>query len=71
MREEVTKAFRQINEDNTGKISFANLKKMLIEIGETMSDEQIQAMITEADSDGDGQISFEDFFKMMQQAKPL
>ena len=67
----MTKAFRDINVDKTGKISFANLKRVLNEIGEGMNDEEIQAMITEADKDGDGQVSFDDFFDMMRKAKFL
>ena len=34
-------------------------------IGEKMSDEEIEEMITEADIDGDGQINYEEFVKLM------
>jgi len=35
-------------------------------LGETLKPEEIQAMIDEADLDGDGQINYEEFYAMMQ-----
>ena len=67
----MTRAFRQINEDSTGKISFANLKKIMAELGETLSDQELQEMITEADLDGDGQVSFDEFMRVMVKAQSL
>ena len=63
--EEMMKAFRLFDEDDTGKISFKNLKRVAKELGENMSDEEIQEMIDEADRDGDGEISDEEFFRIM------
>ena len=63
--EEMMKAFRLFDEDDTGKISFKNLKRVAKELGENMSDDEIQEMIDEADRDGDGEISEEEFFRIM------
>ena len=38
---------------------------MAEEVGEVLDDQEIREMIQEADSDGDGHITFEDFFKVM------
>ena len=38
----------------TGKISLRNLKRVARELGETLGDEELQAMIDEFDTDGDG-----------------
>ena len=64
-REEMIKAFRLFDDDETGKISFRNLKRVAKELGENMTDEEITEMIEEADRDGDGEISEEEFMRIM------
>ena len=64
-REEMLKAFRLFDDDETGKISFKNLKRVAKELGENMTDEEIQEMIDEADRDGDGEINEEEFMRIM------
>ncbi|KAG7668491.1 hypothetical protein KSW81_005258 [Nannochloris sp. 'desiccata'] len=67
-REEVLKAFRLFDDDETGKITFKNLKRVAKELGENISDEELQEMIDEADRDGDGEVSEEEFFKIMKKS---
>uniref|UniRef100_UPI00358F0224 uncharacterized protein n=1 Tax=Myxine glutinosa TaxID=7769 RepID=UPI00358F0224 len=64
-REEILKAFRLFDDDSTGKISFKNLKRVAKELGENLTDEELQEMIDEADRDGDGEVNEEEFLRIM------
>ena len=64
-REEMLKAFRLFDEDESGRISFKNLKRVAKELGENMSDDEIQEMIDEADRNGEGEINEDDFVRIM------
>ena len=64
-REEILKAFRLFDDDETGKISLKNLKRVAKELGENMTDEELAEMIEEADRDGDGEINEEEFLRIM------
>ena len=65
-REEIVKAFRLFDDDETGKISFRNLKRVAMELGESITDEELQEMIDEADRDGDGEVSQDEFVRIME-----
>ena len=63
--DEMRKAFKLFLDDESSHISLRHLKKVARELGETMTDEELQEMIDEADRDGDGVISEEDFIRIM------
>jgi centrin-1 len=64
-REEIMKVFALFDDDQTGAISFRNLKRVANELGENLTDEELQEMIDEADRDGDGMINEDEFFRVM------
>merc|ERR1711990_115956 len=64
-KEDMVKAFKLFDADGAGKISFKNLKAVAAELGEAMSDADLQGMMDEADTDGDGAINEEEFLKVM------
>ena len=41
----------------------------MMNLGETLTGEEINSMIEEADIDGDGQINYEEFYNMMTSAR--
>lgn len=65
--EEIIKAFKLFDDDDTGKISLKNLRRVSRELGENLSDDELQAMIDEFDKDMDGEISQEEFLSIMKQ----
>ena len=64
-KEEILKAFKLFDDDESGKISFINLKRVAKELGENLSDEELQEMIDEADRDGDGEVNQDEFLRIM------
>ena len=56
---------RSFDDDSTGKISFKNLKRVAKELGENMTEEELQDMIDQADRDGDGEINPDEFYRIM------
>ena len=63
--EEIKEAFRVFDKDGNGFISAAELKHVMTNLGEILSDAEIDTMIAEADLDVDGQVNYEEFVKMM------
>ncbi|RRT55753.1 hypothetical protein B296_00027278 [Ensete ventricosum] len=69
--EELKEAFRVFDKDQNGFISAAELRHVMTNLGEKLTDEEVDEMIREADVDGDGQINYEEFVKvMMAKAEP-
>lgn len=61
-------AFRVLDSDGSGAISREELKVILQSFaaaGEPIEEEQIDELINEADLDGDGQVSYDEFTKVM------
>mmetsp|Transcript_13605 Transcript_13605/g.16200 ORF Transcript_13605/g.16200 Transcript_13605/m.16200 type:complete len:117 (+) Transcript_13605:210-560(+) len=66
--EEIMKAFRLFDQDGSGTINIRNMRAIARELGESLSDEELKAMIDEFDKDQDGEISTEEFMYIMKQA---
>ena len=62
---EMRKAFRVLCEDGTDKITLKSLSKICADLGEKISDEELQEMINEANKEEE-EVGEEDFIKIMQ-----
>ena len=65
--EEVKKAFALFDDDKTGRIGMKNMRRIARELGENLSEQELQAMIDEFDRDQDGEINEEEFNYIMAQ----
>jgi len=68
---DLIKAFQLIDEDDTGKIDFNNLKNVADILGEKVSDEEIINMLNAADEDGDGQVNLTEFMRIIDKARKV
>ncbi|CAM9531984.1 unnamed protein product [Heterosigma akashiwo] len=64
-KQEIIEAFKVYDKDGNGFISAAELRPIMTILGEKLTDEEVDGMIREADIDGDGQINYEVFVKIM------
>lgn len=58
---ELKQVFMLFDRDRSGAISASELKHVMNNLGEHVSDEQVQEMITLADPGGDGELDVDDF----------
>lgn len=52
-------SFVFVGQDGNGYISAAELRHVMTNLGEKLTDEEVDEMIREADIDGDGQVNYE------------
>lgn len=53
-RNEIMDAFKVFDKDGSGKISATELRSIMADLGENISQEEVVEMIRDADTDGDG-----------------
>ena len=63
--EELMEAFKVFDKDGNGFISSVELRHVMTNLGEKLTDDEVDEMIREADVDGDGQVNYDEFVKMM------
>jgi calmodulin len=62
---ELIEALKLFDRDGNSLINAIELRHIMIDLGEKITDEEVENMIREADSEGDGLISYEQFVRMM------
>jgi Ca2+-binding EF-hand superfamily protein len=64
-REGIAKIFNLFDVERKGSITLKDLKRVSKELGESMTDDELREMLERADSNGDGEISLDDFYNIM------
>ena len=64
-RAEVDKVFQSFDINRAGKFTTLELKKVAHELGEDLTDEEIDKMFIKADLDDDGFVTGDDFYNIM------
>ncbi|KAI6213368.1 Calmodulin [Aphelenchoides besseyi] len=63
--EMIREAFRVFDKDGNGVITAQEFRYFMIHMGQQFSEQEVDEMIKEVDVDGDGDINYEEFVKMM------
>jgi centrin-1 len=64
-RADIERVFKLFDADRTGEISLDNLKRVAGELGEEVSNEELQEMVQRNDVDKDGAWTLDDFYAVM------
>ncbi len=68
--QEIKEAFLAFDLDHNNFVGAAEIRHVLINIGEQVTDEEVDEMIRMVDTDGDGQVAFDEFYEMITGKKP-
>ncbi len=63
--EELMEAFKVFDRDGNNFITNAELKHVMLALGEKVTDEEVDEMIREADTNNDGCINYDEFVRMV------
>lgn len=63
--DEIREAFQFFDRNGNGHISRHELKSIMMNLGEKLTDEECDQLVEEADIDGDGVINYEEFYFLM------
>ncbi|VDH98385.1 Hypothetical predicted protein [Mytilus galloprovincialis] len=66
LADEVRDAFRLFDKNGDGYVTASELKTILSNNGEKISDEELDAMVKDADVDGDGKINYQEFVSILE-----
>lgn len=67
---EIQEAFRVFDQDGNGFISASELKYVMMNLGEKLTDEEVTEMFAEADLNKDGKVDYDEFARMMTMDQP-
>ena len=61
--EKILDVFKSFDKDGNGYVSASELRSIMMSLGEILTDVEVDEMIREADTNGDGQIDYDEFVR--------
>ena len=61
--EKILDVFKYYDKDGNGYVSARELRSIMTSLGELLTDQEIDELISEADANGDGQIDYDEFVR--------
>jgi len=65
MEEELREAFRLYDKEGNGYINVSDLRNILRQLDDNISEDELDEMIADIDTDGSGTVDFDEFMEMM------
>jgi len=65
IQEELREAFRLYDKEGNGYIKTADLREIMRALDDKLTEDELDEMITEIDTDGSGTVDFDEFMEMM------
>ncbi len=65
MEQEIFEIFEALDRDGNGVLSGEEIQSVMDLVGVHLTDDQVKELIKQADLDEDGQLNFQEFFRMM------
>ena len=59
LQADVKQAFRMFDRDGSGTVSAGELRQVMMNLGEKLTEAEVDEMMREADIDGDGELNYE------------
>lgn len=64
-RDDIERVFKLFDSNRNGFISLEDMKRVAKELGEDISEKELQEIIQRADLDNDSKLTIEDFYQVM------
>ena len=61
----IRRAFRTLDKDGNGYITARELKEVMSKLGEKLTTKEVEELVYESDTNGDGRIDIDEFVAMM------
>jgi len=62
---EIKEAFKQFDKTNSGTVTTAELRHIMTNLGEKLTDEEAEELLKEADPNKKGTVNYSDFIRVM------